>query len=93
METPRFVGIDVAEGELVVAALPGEERWTVENDEQGIRSLVERLKRETVALIVLEATGGYELRAVSALANVSLPVVVVNPRQSPCNPSRDCRER
>ncbi len=81
METPRFVGIDVAKGELVVAALPGEERWTVENDEQGIRTLMERLKRETVALIVLEATGGYELRAVSALANASLPVVVVNPRQ------------
>jgi transposase len=81
METPRFVGIDVAKGELVVAALPGEERWTVENDEQGIRTLVERLKRETVALIVLEATGGYELRAVSALANASLPVVVVNPGQ------------
>ena len=81
METPRFLGIDVAKGELVVAALPGEERWTVENDEQGIRTLVERLKRERVALIVLEATGGYELRAVSALANASLPVVVVNPRQ------------
>jgi len=81
METPRFVGIDVAKGELVVTALPGEERWTVENDEQGIRTLVERLERETAALIVLEATGGYELRAVSALANASLPVVVVNPRQ------------
>jgi transposase len=81
METLRFVGIDVAKAELVVAALPGEERWAVENDEQGIRTLVERLKRETVALIVLEATGGYELRAVSALANASLPVVVVNPRQ------------
>ena len=81
METPRFVGIDVAKGELVVAALPGEERWTVENDEQGIHTLVDRLKRETVVLVVLEATGGYELRAVSALANASLPVVVVNPRQ------------
>jgi hypothetical protein len=63
METPRFVGIDVAKGELVVAALPGEERWTVENDEEGVRALVERLKPERVALIVLEATGGYELRA------------------------------
>lgn len=34
METPRFVGIDVAKSELVVAALPGDERWTVENDEK-----------------------------------------------------------
>ena len=81
MERPRFVGIDVAKGELVVATLPGEERWTVENDEKGIRTLVERLKRATPSLIVLEATGGYELAVVSALANVALPVVVVNPRQ------------
>ncbi|HET7612706.1 MAG TPA: IS110 family transposase, partial [Steroidobacteraceae bacterium] len=81
METPRFVGIDVAKGELVVAALPGDESWAVENDEKGVGVLVERLKRETLALIVLEATGGYELRAVSALAAEALPVVVVNPRQ------------
>lgn len=81
METPRFVGIDVAKGELVVAALPGDESWAVENDEKGVGALVERLKRETLALIVLEATGGYELRAVSALAAQALPVVVVNPRQ------------
>jgi Transposase len=32
-------------------------------------------------LIVLEATGGYELLCVAALAAVGLPVVVVNPRQ------------
>lgn len=38
METPRFVGIDVVKGELVVAAHPGNERWTVENDEKRIRS-------------------------------------------------------
>lgn len=81
METPRFVGIDVAKGELVVATLPEEVGWTIENDEKGIRTLVERLKRETPALIVLEATGGYELAVVSALAAVALPVVVVNPRQ------------
>src|SRR5258708_12602424 len=32
-------------------------------------------------LIVLEATGGYELLAVAALAAAALPVIVVNPRQ------------
>ena len=32
-------------------------------------------------LIVLEATGGYELLCVAALAAAALPVVVVNPRQ------------
>ena len=76
-----LVGIDVAKAELVVATRPGSERWTVENDERGVRTLVERLRRDGAELIVLEATGGYELLCVAALAAASLPVVVVNPRQ------------
>ena len=76
-----LVGIDVAKAELVVATRPGGERWTVENDERGVRTLVERLRRDGAELIVLEATGGYELLCVAALAAASLPVVVVNPRQ------------
>jgi len=75
------VGIDVAKAELVVSILPTGERFTVANDERGLRTLVERLRSVTPTLIVLEATGGYELLAVAALAAASLPVVVVNPRQ------------
>jgi transposase len=71
----------VAKAELVVATRPAGERWTVENDERGIRTLVERLHRDGATRIVLEATGGYELQGVAALAAASLPVVVVNPRQ------------
>jgi transposase len=41
--------------------------------------LVERLRAEAPELIVLEATGGYELLCVAALVAVALPVVVVNP--------------
>ena len=55
------IGIDVAKAELVVAAHPTAERWTVANDERGIRTLVERLRSAAPELIVLEATGGYEL--------------------------------
>lgn len=76
-----FVGVDVAKSELVVAVQPGEARWTVTNDERGVRTLVERLREHAPTLIVLEATGGYELVAVAALAAAALPVVVVNPRQ------------
>jgi transposase len=76
-----LVGIDVAKAELVVATRPAGERWTVENDERGIRTLVERLRRDGAALIVLEATGGYELQCVAGLAAAGLPIVVVNPRQ------------
>jgi transposase len=76
-----FVGIDVAKGELVIAASPTAERWTVGNDERGVRTLVDRLRGAAPTLIVLEATGGYELLCVAALAAAELPVVVVNPRQ------------
>ena len=58
-----FVGIDVAKAELVVSVLPSAERFTVANDERGVRTLVERLRAIAPALIVLEATGGYELLA------------------------------
>jgi transposase len=76
-----FVGIDVAKAELVISVAPSEERFTVANDERGVRTLVERLRAVAPTLIVLEATGGYELLSVAALAAAALPVVVVNPRQ------------
>jgi len=76
-----FVGIDVAKAELVVSVLPAMERFTVANDERGVRTLVERLRAIGPQLIVLEATGGYELLSVAALAAAALSVVVVNPRQ------------
>lgn len=46
-----------------------------------MRTLVDRLRVIGPQLIVLEATGGYELLSVAALAAAVLPVVVVNPRQ------------
>lgn len=76
-----FVGIDVAKAELVVSVRPTDERWIVANDERGVRTLVERLQTPRPTLVVLEATGGYELLCVAALAAASLPVAVLNPRQ------------
>jgi transposase len=77
----RFVGIDVAKAELAVVERPGATSWSVSNDESGIRTLVDRLRSGAPTLIVLEATGGYELSAVGALGAAGLPVVMVNPRQ------------
>src|SRR5687767_11484735 len=80
-ERAMLIGIDVAKAELVIAARPSSEHWTVANDAHGVTTLAERLTRERPALIVLEATGGYELLCVAALAAAGLPVVLVNPRQ------------
>jgi transposase len=80
-QTGTFIGIDVAKRELDVAARPSGERGSVTNDEVGRAGLVERLRGERVALIVLEASGGYEIPVVAALTAAQLPVVVVNARQ------------
>lgn len=76
-----FVGIDVSKAVLDVAILPTGEAWAVSNSTEGMRDLVQRLKALSPILIVLEATGGLERRAVAALAGAALPVVAVNPRQ------------
>ncbi len=75
------VGIDVSKAKLDVAVEPTGEHWQVNNDEQGIGQLVERLHHLAPERIVLEATGGFELMALAALGSVGLPVVAVNPRQ------------
>jgi transposase len=80
-DVPCFIGIDVAKAQLDIAIRPSGERWAVPNDAGDIMTLVERLQALHPALIVLEATGGWEHAVTSALATAGLPVVVVNPRQ------------
>ena len=82
METaPEWIGIDVAKEQLDIATGGGGDTWSVANDEAGIQSLLDDLRSRSCGLIVLEATGGFEVPAVSALAAAGLPVVVANPRQ------------
>lgn len=76
-----YVGVDVSKYRLDVAARPSGDVWEVRYDESGIEELVLALKSLNPTMVLLEASGGMELRLVSALAVASLPVVVVNPRQ------------
>ena len=80
MKAPVFVGIDVSKAQLDVAVRP-EGRFAVPNEEKGIAQLLERLSAEPPALVVVEATGGFEMPLAGALAAAGVPVVVVNPRQ------------
>ena len=48
----------------------------------GIDTLVGRLEEARPTLVVLEATGGFELPVVAALAAAGLAVAVVNPRRA-----------
>ena len=48
---------------------------------EGVAALVRRLAALGPALVVLEASGGFEAVVLAALAAAGLPVVAVNPRQ------------
>jgi transposase len=77
-----YVGIDVAKAWLDVATVPAildPDRYA--NDPAGIARLVRALEALSPALIVLEATGGYETALASAVALAGLPIAVINPRQ------------
>jgi transposase len=83
LEHVTTVGIDVAKDNLDVAALPSGTIFRVANDANGHAELIERLQAlDGLDRIVLEATGGYERAAALALADVGLPVAIVNPRQT-----------
>lgn len=76
-----FVGLDVAKDEVAVHVRPSGESWVGGQDELGLAALVTRMQACAPTLIVLEATGGYEVPVAAALAQAALPVAVVNPRQ------------
>lgn len=73
------VGIDVSKDWLDVAM--GSESLRMANDAKGIDELVSRVRAAGVQLIVMEATGGYETQAATAIAGAGLRLAVVNPRQ------------
>jgi transposase len=64
-----------------VGARPSGERFVVARTEAGLEELKNRLGKLKVAVVGLEATGGYETVVAASLAAVGLPVVVVNPAQ------------
>jgi transposase len=60
---------------------PSGQASAVARDGEGLEGLVATLRERGVALVVLEATGGFELTVAAALAGAGLPLAVVNPRQ------------
>jgi transposase len=81
MSEALFVGVDVAKDSLAVASAPAGLTLSVPNSPEGHRDLVKALKSHTVALVVLEATGGYERPVALDLLEAGFTTVVANPRQ------------
>jgi transposase len=90
MSQSRFVGIDVGKSWLDVAEGGSDEVTRFDNTAAGIDKLIAKLTSSSegdsslgqVALIVVEATGSYEMPVVYALAAANQPIAVVNPRQT-----------
>lgn len=80
MSDSFFIGIDVSSQTLEIARSDQAATWQVTNDAAGIEQLVQQLAGLGPALVVLEATGGYEFEAACALQAARLAVAVVNPR-------------
>jgi len=79
--SPRFVGIDVSKDRLDVHVRPSGQTFAVARDGKAVDQLVVDLRILAPTLIVLEATGGFEIAVAAALASAGLPLAVVNPRQ------------
>ncbi|MDQ2654858.1 MAG: IS110 family transposase [Chloroflexota bacterium] len=77
----RWIGIDVSKAWLDVADGATGECTRVANVVADISALAARLAADPPVGIVLEATGGYERRAVTLLRAAGLEVAVVNPQQ------------
>lgn len=78
----KFVGIDASKATLDVYIEPAAQTLHLAYDEAGISQIIGHLKEVSPILIVIEATGGWEVRIASELVSVGLPVAVINPRQA-----------
>jgi transposase len=81
--TSVVVGIDVAKAQVDVAVLGSQlDAQQFDNDDAGHAALAAALSPLGVALVVMEATGGYEAGLACALQAAGLSVAIVNPKQA-----------
>ena len=77
----QFVGIDVSKVKLDVFVHPLGLVLSVDRTEAGLATLAEQLRGHEIALVALEATGGYESLAIYGLTGLGFPAVIVDPAQ------------
>ena len=73
------IGIDVSKDWLDVATTDSNQPWREENCPHGLELLVEALRGRDIDRVVLEASGGYEALALTALHDAGFPVVLIQP--------------
>jgi len=79
MTNPVFAGIDVGKDKLFVNIYSDNQVRDFPNTHSGLERLSRFLSKQAVALVVMEASGGYERQPASDLRAAGLSVAVVNP--------------
>jgi transposase len=79
--TKSFIGIDISKNNLDVHVLPEALSFSYPYEAKAIKALIKKLKSFNPELIVMEATGGYEIGIGVQLATAGLNIAIVNPRQ------------
>src|SRR5688572_16244186 len=79
--TERFIGIDVSQEALDAHVRPDDSARRFANTTEGIAALLTWLQSLGPALIVLEASGGYENEVLTTLSLGGLPVCLINPKR------------
>jgi transposase len=74
------IGIDVSKDSFDLFVHETSTHKKFEMNKGHIRKAVSWIKKQKPALIVLEATGGYERQLVAELVAAKLPVTIINPR-------------
>lgn len=77
----KYIGIDIAKHHFDLYDLKTNQSRRWENAPDGIRECVAFCKNTKPKLIVMEATGGYEMALAATLQAEGLAVAVVNPRR------------
>jgi transposase len=76
------VGIDVAKHTIEVALGVDAATLSWSNDAEGVDALLAQLASHQVAVVVMEATGGFESALACGLQAAGYGVAVINPRQA-----------
>lgn len=82
LPNPLCVGIDVSKATLDIATTSEVAQFTTGNDADGFDAIVAELRKHSVALILMEATGGLEVAVACSRQAEGFDVAVVNPRQA-----------
>jgi transposase len=75
------IGVDVAKSTLDLAVSNSKETRQFDNNHEGIISAASYIAGLNPTIIILEATGHFEMPLAAELQTGRLPVVIVNPRQ------------